>query len=99
MSHLTNSQVALQLEGLPDWKQEGDAITKTFIFNDFIEAFSFMTQAAFHAEQLEHHPDWSNRYNKVHVSLSTLDVNGITSHDIRLAKRMESIVNPNFSDL
>lgn len=94
MSHLTDAQVALQLQDLNGWSQDGDAITKTFIFNDFIEAMSFMTQVAFHAEKLEHHPEWTNIYNKVHVRLTTHDINGITSHDIQLAKRMEQVLQP-----
>ncbi|WP_230655793.1 4a-hydroxytetrahydrobiopterin dehydratase [Psychrobacter sp. I-STPA10] len=94
MSHLTDDQVALQLQELNGWEQEGNSIVKTFVFHDFIEAISFMTEVAFHAEKLEHHPEWSNLYNKVHVRLSTLDVNGITSHDIRLAKYMEQVIAP-----
>ena len=53
-----------------------------------------MNQAAFHAEALEHHPEWRNTYNVVEVRLTTGDTGGITSHDIRLAKRMEHIVQP-----
>ncbi|WP_131668532.1 4a-hydroxytetrahydrobiopterin dehydratase [Psychrobacter pygoscelis] len=94
MSHLTDDQVALQLQDLNGWQQEGNAIVKTYKFHDFVEAMSFMNQVAFHAEKLEHHPEWSNLYNIVQVKLTTHDVNGITSHDIRLAKRMEQILQP-----
>lgn len=94
MSHLTDDQVALQLQELNGWQQEGNSIVKIFVFHDFIEAISFMTEVAFHAEKLEHHPEWTNIYNKVHVRLTTHDVNGITSHDIRLAKRMEEVIAP-----
>ncbi|WP_227430283.1 4a-hydroxytetrahydrobiopterin dehydratase [Psychrobacter sp. I-STPA6b] len=94
MSHLTDDQVALQLQDLQGWQQEGNSIVKTFVFNDFIEAMSFMNAVAFHAEKLEHHPEWKNIYNEVMVRLTTHDVNGITSHDIRLAKRMEEVLTP-----
>ena len=82
MSHLTDDQVALQLQDLNGWQQEGNTIVKTYKFHDFVEAMSFMNQVAFHAEKLEHHLEWSNLYNIVQVKLTTHDVNGITSHDI-----------------
>lgn len=91
MSHLTDDQVALQLQDLMGWVREDNAITITYQFADFIQAISFMTQAAFYAESLNHHPDWHNHYNLVKVRLTTHDVGGITSHDIRLAKKMHEI--------
>lgn len=91
MSHLTDAQIEIQLEELSGWSREGDAIVKTFVFKGFIEAISFMTEAAFHAEDIEHHPEWRNLYNEVSVRLTTIEVNGISSHDIRLAKRMNDI--------
>lgn len=94
MSSLYDNQVDLQLEELPGWQRDGNSIVKTYIFNDFIEAISFMNQAAFYAEALEHHPEWRNIYNVVEVRLMTHDTGGITSHDIRLARRMEYIVQP-----
>lgn len=94
MSHLTDAQVEIQLQELNGWSKDGNAIVKTFVFHDFIEAISFMTQAAFHAQEIEHHPEWTNIYNEVHVRLTTHDLNGISSHDIRLAKRMEQILQP-----
>lgn len=92
MSHLTDNQVELQLQDLEGWSKDGNSIVKTFVFNDFVEAISFMVQASFRAQELEHHPEWTNIYNEVHVRLTTHDLNGITSHDIRLAKRMEQIL-------
>lgn len=94
MSSLSHQQVDLQLEELAGWAREGDSIVKTYHFSDFIEAMSFMNQAAFYAESLDHHPEWRNMYNVVEVRLTTGDTGGITSHDIRLAKRMEHIVQP-----
>ena len=94
MSSLSDKQVDLQLEELAGWKRDGRSIIKTYHFNDFIEAISFMNQAAFSAEALEHHPEWRNVYNVVEVRLTTHDTGGITSRDIRLAKRMEHIIQP-----
>ena len=94
MSSLSHQQVDLQLEELAGWEREGDSIVKTYHFGDFIEAMSFMNQAAFYAEALDHHPEWRNMYNVVEVRLTTGDTGGITSHDIRLAKRMEYILQP-----
>ncbi len=92
MSSLSNEQIDMQLEDLAGWQRDGDSIIKTYHFSDFIEAMTFMTQAAFYAEALEHHPEWKNIYNIVEVRLTTSDTGGITSHDIRLAKRMEYIL-------
>ena len=94
MSSLSNQQIDLQLEDLAGWRRDGNSIVKSYHFSDFIEAMSFMNQAAFYAEVLEHHPEWSNTYNVVDVRLTTHDTGGITSLDIRLAKRMEHIIQP-----
>lgn len=94
MSSLSEKQVDLQLQDLPGWQRDGNSIVKSFKFNDFVEAISFMTQAAFYAEALEHYPEWQNAYNIVKVRLTTDDTGGISSLDIRLAKRMQHIVQP-----
>ena len=94
MSSLSDKQVDLQLEDLAGWSRDGNSIVKSYHFSDFIEAMSFMNQAAFAAEALEHHPEWRNIYNVVDVRLTTHDTGGITSLDIRLARRMEHIIQP-----
>jgi 4a-hydroxytetrahydrobiopterin dehydratase len=66
-----------------------DAITKTFEFKNFVEAFGWMTRCAIHAEKLNHHPEWSNVYKTVEVTLSTHDADGLTENDVKLAKRMD----------
>jgi 4a-hydroxytetrahydrobiopterin dehydratase len=78
---------------LPGWKEArgGEAMTKTFQFADFSEAFSFMTRVALKAEQMDHHPEWFNVYNKVEVTLTTHDANGISARDIKLAQFMGNI--------
>jgi len=68
-----------------------DAITKTFSFKNFIQAFGWMTQVAIHAEKLNHHPEWSNVYKTVEVLLSTHDAGGLTELDVKLAKRMDAL--------
>ena len=78
------------LTKLQGWKlvKGRNAITKTFQFKNFNAAFSWMTAIALHAEKLDHHPEWFNVYNKVIVTLSTHDVEGISKLDIKLATIM-----------
>ena len=68
-----------------------DAISKKFVFADFNEAFGFMARVALAAEKLDHHPEWSNVYKTVEVTLSTHDAGGVTARDIELAKAMNAI--------
>jgi 4a-hydroxytetrahydrobiopterin dehydratase len=75
------------------WAQttDRDAIVKTYKFKNFIDAFGFMSRAAIHAEKLNHHPEWSNVYNKVEVTLITHDVNGLSALDIKLARILDRL--------
>ena len=68
-----------------------DALHKTFTFRNFVEAFGFMTRAAIWAEKLNHHPEWSNVYKTVDVTLTTHDVDGLSKLDIELATRLDSL--------
>ena len=68
-----------------------DAITKTFTFRNFVEAFGWMTRVAIWAEKLNHHPDWSNVYKTVDVTLSTHDAGGLTALDVKLARKMDAL--------
>ncbi len=81
------------LSSLQGWSEvEGcDAIAKTYSFADFSEAFGWMTRVALAAEQMNHHPEWFNVWNRVDVTLSTHDAGGLTQRDIKLAKRMDAI--------
>ncbi|XP_049811552.1 probable pterin-4-alpha-carbinolamine dehydratase isoform X1 [Schistocerca nitens] len=76
------------------WKvtENRDAIAKDFIFNNFNEAFGFMTRVALLAEKMDHHPEWFNVYNKVQVTLASHDVNGVSHRDIKMADFMEKVV-------
>lgn len=80
------------LAELPGWQPVAgrDAIAKTFRFKDFVGAWGFMSRCALHAEKLDHHPEWTNVYNRVEVTLSTHDAGGLTEHDIALAKLMDA---------
>lgn len=68
-----------------------DAISKTYVFKNFIEAFGFMTRAALWAEKWNHHPEWSNVYKTVNVTLTTHDVDGLSDLDMKLAKKMDAL--------
>jgi 4a-hydroxytetrahydrobiopterin dehydratase len=81
-----------QLSGWSEAKGR-DAITKTFTFKDFNEAFGFMARAALVAEKMDHHPEWSNVYKTVNVTLSTHDAGGLTELDIKLAQAMDKIAS------
>jgi 4a-hydroxytetrahydrobiopterin dehydratase len=89
---LASEQIDAALATLPGWACSGDALVKAFQFESFREAMSFMVRAAFEAEALNHHPDWTNVYNRVLVRLKTHDAGGkVTSRDVELAKRMQQI--------
>jgi len=75
------------------WTVEDDSLHKKFKFSDFVSAFGFMTQAAIHAEKMNHHPEWFNVYNQVRVELSTHEAGGITERDFQLASKMEEIAS------
>jgi 4a-hydroxytetrahydrobiopterin dehydratase len=68
-----------------------DALAKTFVFANFIEAFGWMTRAALVAEKLNHHPEWSNVYKTVHVVLTTHDAGGLSDLDVSLAQKMDAL--------
>lgn len=71
-----------------------DAIAKEFRFKDFADAFAFMTRVALHAEKLDHHPEWTNVYNRVAVTLTTHDSGGVTAKDVALARCMDDAAKP-----
>ena len=90
---LTGNARKTALAKLNGWSEvkDRDAISRTFTFRDFNEAFGFMTRVAIKAQEMDHHPEWFNVYDKVEIKLSTLEANGVTERDIRLAAFIDSI--------
>ena len=89
---LPPGEIAARLELLPGWASSGGALRREFVFDDFPEAFGFMTRVAFAAEKLDHHPEWSNVWNRVTVALSTHDAGGVTDLDFQLAHVMQRLM-------
>jgi 4a-hydroxytetrahydrobiopterin dehydratase len=89
---LSSEQIAAACGTLPGWGLERDALAKSFKFGSFREAMSFMGRVAFEAEELNHHPEWTNVYNRVAIRLNTHDAGGkVTQKDVELAQRIQKI--------
>jgi 4a-hydroxytetrahydrobiopterin dehydratase len=88
---LSQNEIEQEVSKLDNWKVVNGKIHKTFEFNDFVQAFGFMTKVAMNAERMNHHPEWFNVYNRVRVDLVTHDVNGISNYDIELARIIDTI--------
>jgi 4a-hydroxytetrahydrobiopterin dehydratase len=89
---LTSDEISRACRELAGWAFENDALTTTFKFGSFREALSFMIRVAFEAEELNHHPDWTNVYNRVVIRLNTHDAgNKVTAKDVELARRIRKI--------
>lgn len=92
VAKLSESEIQANLEKLEGWSIQSGKLHKTFRFGSFVEAFGFMTRAALVAETMQHHPEWSNVYDRVTVNLITHDAGGISDRDLALAKKMEELV-------
>lgn len=93
MDKLSASEIQQKIQTLnEDWSLDGDYIQRNFEFTNFIEAFGFMTQAAILAEKANHHPEWSNVYNRITIRLSTHDAGGLTDKDFDLAGKIDGLV-------
>ena len=89
---LAGQQLAEVRRELPHWQfrdERGGTLSREFLFHDFAQAFGFMSQVALFAEKRDHHPEWSNVYNRVAVTLTTHDVEGLSMKDVELARFME----------
>ena len=86
---LAAPEIQARLEKLDGWSLENGKLHRLFTFADFGEAFGFMTRVALCAEKMDHHPEWSNVYNRVEVDLTTHDAGGITDLDFALASQMD----------
>ena len=92
LTQLPRDQIDKELKELPGWAVVEGKLHKEFQFDDFIQAFGFMTKASMHIEKMNHHPEWFNVYNKLSVDLTTHDAGGITKNDIDLARILNSLL-------
>ena len=90
---LSDEEIALALSERKGWARRDEKLVREFTFEDFSEAFGFMTRCALVAESLEHHPEWFNVYNRVEVELTTHDAGGLTALDFKLAEAMDAIAS------
>ncbi len=89
-ARLSDFEIDAALTELPGWVRRGDGLERAYRFADFTRAFAWMTRAALLAEKADHHPEWSNVYNRVEVRLTTHDAGGITARDIALATALDA---------
>ncbi|MBK9170345.1 MAG: 4a-hydroxytetrahydrobiopterin dehydratase [Bryobacterales bacterium] len=90
-ARLSSEEISSGLAGLPGWSEAGGKLHRDYVFPDFVHAFGFMATAAIAIEAMNHHPEWSNVYNRVSVDLSTHDAGGITALDLELARKLEDL--------
>lgn len=93
ISKLTDAERAMALANLPEWTSVGDldGIRRLFTFTDFNQAFGFMARVALLAEKADHHPEWSNVYNRVDILLTTHDAGGLSQRDVDMAAAIDAI--------
>lgn len=93
IAKLTEEERAVALQALPLWTRVAapDGIRRSFSFASFVEAFGFMTQVALLAEKADHHPEWSNVYNRVEIVLTTHDAGGLSQRDVDLAVAIDAV--------
>ncbi len=92
VAKLNSEAIDDELAKLPDWGLDQGKLYRHFVFGSFIEAFGFMTQVALLAETMNHHPEWSNVYDRVEIYLTTHDAGGISERDFELARRIETLL-------
>ena len=92
MKKLTEKEIEMRMETLAEWEYFDNALHTSFEFGNFKDAFSAMSRIAFECEALNHHPEWSNVYNTVDISLTTHDADGVTELDFKLAEVINKIV-------
>ncbi len=88
---LEKSELEEAISKFPKWEYQEESLKRDFIFSDFREAFEFMVQVAEIAETLNHHPDWSNSWNKVSIAISTHSAGGLTALDLKFVEKVESL--------
>tara|TARA_B100001113_G_scaffold291859_1_gene248350 strand:+ start:62 stop:349 length:288 start_codon:yes stop_codon:yes gene_type:complete len=93
VSLIEKNQLNNFLKKNPSWMIDNKAIKKEFTFDNFVDAFGFISKVALLSEKMDHHPNWQNTYNKVKIELSTHDKGGITINDINLAESIDKLIN------
>lgn len=89
VAKLTPDEVKAAMADVPGWTLNGDGIDRTYEFADFTQAFGFMARVALLAEKADHHPEWSNVYNRVEIRLTTHDAGGLSTRDFALARAID----------
>ena len=92
---LSNSERQALSVNLPEWEINENNLIRSFKFDNFVEAFEFMTRVAIIAEEINHHPDWSNSYSTVDIKLTTHDLGGLSLLDLKLAQEINSLSKTN----
>ena len=88
---LDTAELDALIKKFPKWEYREDSLKQEFMFGDFREAFEFMVQVAEIAESIDHHPDWSNSWNKVSISISTHSAGGLTALDLKFVEKVETL--------
>ncbi|MFT4823809.1 MAG: 4a-hydroxytetrahydrobiopterin dehydratase [Halioglobus sp.] len=88
---LSPNQIEQQLPSLAGWSLSDDKLYRCFVFSNFVEAFGFMSKVALLSEAMDHHPEWSNVYNKVEIYLTTHEASGISERDFKLAEKINKL--------
>jgi len=88
---LSPAEIERRLQPLPDWVVDQHKLYRQFVFRDFVEAFGFISRVALLAEAMNHHPEWSNVYNRVDIHLTSHDAGGISERDFTLASRINRL--------
>ncbi|MBS1531591.1 MAG: 4a-hydroxytetrahydrobiopterin dehydratase [Bacteroidetes bacterium] len=92
MKKLTEQEISAVIQNLEGWEYKDNAIVKNFTLPTFFDAYMLLCKAAFIAEKLNHHPDWSGVYNKVTLKLNTHDAGGVTQSDVDFATELEKFL-------
>lgn len=92
MTGLEHTEIQRQLESMPGWDLVDGKLHRECVFTDFVSAFGFMSQVALLSEAMDHHPEWSNVYNRVDISLVSHDVRGISQRDFALATKINALL-------
>jgi 4a-hydroxytetrahydrobiopterin dehydratase len=95
MGKYSQEQIDQALAGLAGWAFENGKLTRRFEFEDFVAAWGFMSRVALAAEKMDHHPDWSNVYNRVEIGLNSHDIGGISDRDVTLAAKINELCKAN----